>query len=300
MGDNIRSISLVHTNPFHSIIEDPDLCHPNFESILCNNNNTTSSSTTYLPTCLTSSQISRINLVYSPLTSPNGTLLYPRMQPGSELLAATTLYSGTPYPSSVDWFRYVVFSNPHWNPTTLTLSDIAHARSQDPFTISTWDGDLSPFRKAGGKLLHYHGLQDQAITSDNSARYYRKVARTMNLAPKALDEFYRYFRISGMGHCNRGPGAWEIGAYATGGSVLKTRTEPEGNVLMAVVEWVEQGRVPEFVSGVKYVGDQAERGVAFERRHCRFPRRNVYVGVEGGYGNQDGWECQLDGIGDGR
>jgi Tannase and feruloyl esterase len=45
----------------------------------------------------------------------------------------------------------------------------------------------------------YHGQADYIISSDNSPRYYDHVSRTMGLPSSDLDEFYRFFRISGMG-----------------------------------------------------------------------------------------------------
>lgn len=85
---------------------------------------------------------------------------------------------------------------------------------------------------------------------------------------EALDVFFRLFRIPGMFHCNSGPGAWVLGqgggAPATGIAFV-----PEQNVLAALVAWVEEGKAPETIGGVKFVDDIVGRGVAIERRHCR-------------------------------
>jgi hypothetical protein len=51
-------------------------------------------------------------------------------------------------------------------------------------------------------IVHYHGLADAIISSDNSPRYYNHVSRTMGLTSDQLDDFYRFFRISGMGTYN--------------------------------------------------------------------------------------------------
>lgn len=150
-----------------------------------------------------------------------------------------------------DWFRDTIYNDPNWNPLNLSLQDVAYAQKVDPFNIITFDADLSPFRATGGKLLHYHGLQDFLITSENSERYYELVAQTMSLPPSSLDEFYRYFRISGMGHYSGGPGAWNIGQTALGTWTL----DPGDNVLLRVVDWVENGQAPETVRGTKYLND---------------------------------------------
>lgn len=48
-------------------------------------------------------------------------------------------------------------------------------------------------------IVTYHGQADFIISSDNSPRYYNHVSQTMGLPSSDLDEFYRFFRISGMG-----------------------------------------------------------------------------------------------------
>jgi feruloyl esterase len=35
-----------------------------------------------------------------------------------------------------------------------------------------------------------------------------------------------------------------------------------------VVEWVEQGRVPQSLLGTKFVNDTADLGISFQRTHC--------------------------------
>jgi feruloyl esterase len=56
-----------------------------------------------------------------------------------------------------------------------------------------------------------HGGADFIISSDNSPRYYEYVSDTMDLSPSELDDFYRYFLVSGTGHCGGGDGAHAIG-----------------------------------------------------------------------------------------
>jgi len=166
-------------------------------------------------------------------------------------------------------------------------ADIAYALQKNPSNIETWKGDLSSFRSAGGKILHWHGLQDPVISSDNSARYYDLVSQTMRQSPAELDHFYRYFRISGMGHCGGGPGAWKIGL-----STQETSELPgQDNVLMRLVSWVENGAAPQTVRGTKFVNDTASLGTQFVRNHCRYPRRNVYNG-QGDPTKEISWTCK--------
>jgi feruloyl esterase len=207
------------------------------------------------------------------------------MQPGSEILAAPIMYNGSPFTYSQDWFRYVVYNDPSWSGANFTVKDAARALAQNPYNIQTWDGDISPFQKAGGKVLHYHGLQDQLISSEDSKWYYSHVSNTMQLPPSKLDEFYRFFQISGMGHCGGGDGAYGIGQ----GLGTYDGDKPEDNVLMAMVQWVEEGKAPETVRGAKFVNGPGSE-VEYHREHCRWPRRNVFKGP-GNYTDENAWQC---------
>ncbi len=263
------------------IIEDTDLCHPNVTTILCKSGSASDK-------CLTAAQVNTVHQILSPLLSSNGSLIYPRMQPGSEVFAAPAVYTGEPFKYSSDWWKYVVYSDPNWDPTTWNVKDAEAAIKQNPYNIATWNADLSALRDAGTKLLTYHGLQDQLISSDNSKFYYDRLQKTMGLKPNQLDEFYRFFQISGMAHCSDGDGAYGIGNLADGYS---GSTEPEDNVLMAMVQWVEEGIPPETVRGASFT-DGAGSSVKYHRKHCRFPHRNVFKGP-GNYTDENAWECIL-------
>ena len=99
----------------------------------------------------------------------------------------------------------------------------------------------------------YHGQQDDVITSPNTERYYNHVSNVMGLPNEDLDPFFRFFRVSGMGHCSGGPGAWQIGQTYIGAQ--GNAADSQHNVLMRLVDWVENGDrgAPETITGVKYV-----------------------------------------------
>ncbi|KAE8132587.1 putative feruloyl esterase B-2 [Aspergillus pseudotamarii] len=260
------------------IIEDPSLCSPVLEAIICKPGQNTTE-------CLTGKQAHTVREIFSPLYGVNGTLLYPRMQPGSEVMASSMMYNGQPFKYSTDWYRYVVYENPNWDGTKFAVRDAAVALKQNPFNLQTWDADISAFRKAGGKVLTYHGLMDQLISSENSKLYYARVAETMNMRPEQLDEFYRFFQISGMAHCSGGDGAYGIGNQL----VTYNNANPENNVLMAMVQWVEEGIAPETIRGAKFSNGTGS-AVEYTRKHCRYPRRNVYKGP-GNYTDENAWQC---------
>ena len=156
------------------------------------------------------------------------------------------------------------------------------ADSQDPYSVSTYQGDISAFQKKKGKVLHYHGMEDPIITSESSEMFYNHVSNTMGLSSSQLDQFYRYFRISGMGHCQTADGAGSIGQ----GLGTFAGNDPQDNVLLAMVQWVEQGIAPDYVRGTKFNGSQ----VVYRRKHCKYPKRNEYVGP-GSYEDENAWNC---------
>lgn len=230
------------------IIEDPDLCYYEPVTLQC------ASDASDPSTCLTGAQVETVRKVFSPYWgwgADNQTaLIFPRMQPGSELSDAFIYYNGQPFPYTEDWYRYAILEDPTWSAADLNSYYAALAADKNPSHIQTWKGDLSAYQKKGGKILHYHGQADSIITSTNSPRYYDHVSETMGLSPSELDDFYRFFRISGMDHCSGGVGAWQIGQTTLGATSM---LDPQHNILLRMVDWVENGAAPETVTGVKYV-----------------------------------------------
>ncbi|KAL1695717.1 Tannase/feruloyl esterase [Schizophyllum commune] len=252
------------------VLENPDLCDFDVTPLVCTDGNTTG--------CLTETQAETVRTVLSPIYDKNGTLVYPRLQPGGEVLAGFAQFGGQPFLFSTDWYRYVVYNDTTWDPMTLSIDDYAVSRAQNPANVETFEGDISAFASSGGKVLHYHGLMDGLISSDNSKRYYKLVQDTLNQEPTELDDFYRFFPISGMSHCSGGDGAYRIGNVEGGAG-----TSADDNVLMSMVRWVEEGVAPEVVRG-------ANANATYWRAHCKWPKTNKYVGP-GDYEDESAWEC---------
>ncbi|KAF2432219.1 tannase and feruloyl esterase [Tothia fuscella] len=246
------------------IIEYPDLCKFRSETLQCKNGRTED--------CLDSLQVQVVRKVLSPLAYENGTIIYSAMNPGSEGRAIDRLYAGKSFSDSQDWFRYVIYDDPDWDPSGFTTKDAAASELANPFDIRTFPSDLTTFNSTQSKLLVYHGGQDQQITSLNTERWYEHLKHGMNATATELDSFTRFFRISGMGHCSGGPGANMVGQSNQKGVPY----EPQSNVLAAIVDWVENGNAPQTIEGTKFVNDNATEGIHFKRKHCRYPLRNTY------------------------
>ena len=89
-------------------------------------------------------------------------------------------------------------------------------------------------------------------------------------------------------------GAHQIGNTALESTAIGNITQtPQNNVLLRIVDWVENGKAPETITGTKFVNDDPTQGVAFVRDHCKYPARNVYVGP-GNYTLLESWKCVED------
>lgn len=262
------------------IIEDPDLCTPKLETLLCKPGQDTSK-------CLNKGQYARAVKIFQPLYLGVNDLLYPRFNPGGYQTMASILMNGQPFVYSTDWWLYAIYNNPSLDLKSFGPKDYEELRIKDLYNISTFNGDISAFASQGKKLIHYHGLADGLITSEDSTLYYNHLSQTMGLSPGQVDEFYRYFRISGMGHCGGGTGATDIGNTNSNGRPMSVSNK-NNNVLLAIMAWVEQDEAPEFIEGIAW--NATTHAEMYRRRHCKYPARNVYNGTGNG-SDENGWHC---------
>ncbi|OAQ68076.1 feruloyl esterase B precursor [Pochonia chlamydosporia 170] len=258
------------------IIENPGKCHFRPETLQCPKSKTSG--------CLNAQQVQQLRRIYAPYTFPDGSLIFPRMNPGNEEQAVKKFFAGAPFSYSQDWFRYVVLNDSTWDAINYNSSLAAVADAENPFNIRTFPRALPSFKARGGKMISYHGGQDNQITMFNTERFWDYMASE----DEDLHDYYRFFRVSGMFHCNSGPGAWAFGqgggAPAEGIPFVKER-----NVLAAIVAWVERGQAPGGLEGTKFVDDTVELGVDFKRVHCLYPKTQTYIG--GNYKHASSWRC---------
>ncbi|KAG9523146.1 putative ferulic acid Esterase/Feruloyl esterase precursor, partial [Aureobasidium melanogenum] len=261
------------------IIEDSTICDFNATKLTCVGNQTDN--------CLTFQQTSTVWNIFSQLYDPEGNLYYPRFSPGAELYSSTNGVLHGVQGHVKDWFGAGVWNDSSWDPSTLSQTDYTKADETNVLhgNVSSFNSDLSAFHAAGKKLIMYHGLMDPAITPENSQRYYLNVARDMGLDHTGLDEFLRFFRISGMYHCTGGIGAW---AFGQNGNAQNGTS----NVVWDIVNWVEKGEAPDTMTGTKFINDDPSQGVQMERHHCRFPYRTTYKGT-GDSNDPDNWSCEM-------
>jgi hypothetical protein len=105
-------------------------------------------------------------------------------------------------------------------------TNATYAESAMAFMTPPNPTDLSRLRDRGGKMMVYHGVADAIFSVDDSETWYQGL-QTANRGK--ADEFARFFRVPGMGHCSGGPATDQF------------------DMLDALVSWVEQGREPDMV-----------------------------------------------------
>ncbi|PYI00409.1 tannase and feruloyl esterase [Aspergillus sclerotiicarbonarius CBS 121057] len=219
-----------------------------------------------------------------------GNQVYLSYQPGTSFYDGQTEYNTT----SETWGLDINSFGGEYVTRFLQLQDLDNLPSLDNVTYdtlkewirqgwqtyedsihTTWP-DLTPFKEAGGKVLHYHGEQDGSIPTASSVHYYDSVRKTMypklsyNASADALGEWYRLFLIPGASHC------------------MHNDLQPNGpfpqKPLHTLIEWVENGLVPVTLNGTVLGGDLEGE----EQQICAWPLRPMW------YDNGTTMECVYD------
>ena len=208
------------------------------------------------PDCLTAPQIAAAKTIYAEVTDPKtGNLVFAGLEPGSEMHWGAI--SGTePHPMYYDLARFIFFQDAKWDYRNLDIEKhLEMARKIDGGVLSATNPDLKPFVSRGGKLLIYHGWEDQNISPRMTVDYYDKVLATMGR--DQVRDSVKLFMVPGMGHCGGGDGPNEF------------------DMIAALDEWRDKGKTPTSIPASKVVDGQVVR----TRPLCPYPQVAKYKGT---------------------
>jgi pimeloyl-ACP methyl ester carboxylesterase len=217
---------------------------------------------------------------------PRGAPLAPGVANGHTSMAAET-----PFPIGSNWLPLVLGDSAYgtagfvnetgngrdlWKTISYTGANSFSAvfeKSVADFatTMATDDPDLSAFKAAGGKLIHYHGMADAIIAAGGSTQYAERLRAKMGV--ESVNEFYRYYLVPGMGH---GSVVSPL-APVPGGLTTSNSTYSSGinfAILPALREWVENGKAPNALTAVS----DASGAPARSRPWCPYPEKLKYLG----------------------
>jgi feruloyl esterase len=223
--------------------------------------------------CLTAAQIAAVERIASPY-SPGFPLAgmsdFPRWPLLEGALFQVSNFGSRPVPANpptpadallynagAATSQYIITRDPSLDPLTFDPNSTAalRARTQEVATImDVTDGDLTRFRKKGGKIILVHGTSDDFITPHNTIAYYNR-QRSLQGA-QALDSFVRFYLVPGFGH-----GMGPFNAKYDGLKVLE--------------DWVEHGKTP----GVLTAVDENPATKGRTRPMCLYPRWPKYGGT---------------------
>ena len=153
--------------------------------------------------CLTPAQVENARSAWAPVTTKNGTPVYPGRSPGFESGWRIPTPGAPLNPLFTEMVQFIARQGATWDPMTFDLeADLAAALKHAGF-IEANDPNLAAFKARGGKLLLYHGWADPGPAPENTINYYDAVNRTMK---GGQQDWMRLFLMPGVGHCGGGVG----------------------------------------------------------------------------------------------
>ncbi len=212
------------------LIDDPRQCHFDPKTLICAEGQDSS-------TCLSSAEATVVQKLHDGATDKKGHYLEQKgSHPwGSELLwtlfVPATADAGFNFSADIaalPFSRYLAFynsANPNWQLTDLDFSVAGFWKTmQTSAYLSAIDPDLSAFQQRGGKLILWHGWNDQHISAQATLNYYQAMRKTLGF--NQVKRFAKLYMLPGVGHCSGGEGPDSI------------------DLLTPMMAWVESGASP--------------------------------------------------------
>jgi feruloyl esterase len=237
---------------------DPRMCSFDVSSLTCAGPETDA--------CLTPAQAGTIRFSYTDARRSNGDLVFPGFIMGGEESWVHTNISEPPS-LIIDTFRYIGREDADWDWREFDLDEDVSLAMENGGYINALSRDLSDFRAAGGKLILYHGWNDQLIQPENTVNFYSEVLDTMG---QDQDDWMRLFMVPAMNHCRGGYGPSQI------------------DWLSNLERWRESDEAPESVTAFRVRGN----AVDMTRPVCAYPEHATYSGV-GSTNDAANFTCEM-------
>lgn len=239
----------------------------------------TTSSTPVQSGKVTAQDVAIAQAIYDGLHASNGDRAYLSWQIGSELSDATS--SSVWNNATQKWELSILSMGGEYVAKFVELLNIDNLSSLDDVsydTVVSWMNtamvrymdslqttlpDLSTFRNAGGKLLHYHGESDPSVPAASSVHYWQSVLDIMypglktQAARSALADWYQFYLVPGAAHC--------------GTNTLQPGPYPQTN-MQTMINWVENGVKPARLNATVESG--ARKGET--QMLCQWPARPLW------------------------
>lgn len=209
-------------------LDDPRRCAFRPSSLLCRSGQDPS-------TCLSAAEAAVVRRLHDGAVDAHGNRLEPAVahEWGSELhwtlfvpVAAGDAVESENY--ALSYLRYLV--DPNTAHPDYQLKDLKFTvpsfwnTMQSSSYMSALDPELGAFAEGGGKLLLWHGWNDEHISPQSTLAYHHALRATMGA--QAVDAFTALYLFPGMAHCGDGQGPNTF------------------DVLTPVMAWVESGTRP--------------------------------------------------------
>jgi feruloyl esterase len=222
------------------LIADPRTCHFDPATIQCANGATDTS------TCLSTAEVATATKIYS---GPTDATTGVRMLAGSPQYGSEGNWIGVEVPTTnstdaavpvTGLFSYTIVTGAYnliftGSPSMPTIDTFGYQdasfytnflQANHPFNDAV-NPDLSAFRKAGGKLILWHGWADQHISPLFTIQYYEAMQSTMGASN--VNDFARLYVVPGVAHCGGGEGF------------------PNIDLVSQITAWAEQSKAPNAV-----------------------------------------------------
>jgi hypothetical protein len=262
------------------VIANPTACHWDPHAIQCQAGADESR-------CLTAAEVAVVEKIEGPIKDPKtGEFVFYGLTPGGEELWRNMTGMNL---TVANFFRDLVVADPKWTPKDADLVEMIRM-SEKPGApgskFNSFNPNLSAFRARGGKMIQYHGWNDQSFAPGAIAHFYSTVIDAQPAANKTAQaqSFYRLFMVPGMGHCSGGYGPINFGGLATPAPPV---IDADHDILEALDRWVGKGVAPDRI--IATTKDDA-KGPRRQMPLCPYPSVATYV--SGDVNRAESFQCK--------